>query len=61
MRYLTAVVRDHGNVIIYHNHQCVHSEIRLKSSGIFQKVDRVSAILSVDCNKELFTLNLMNF
>ena len=61
MRYLTAVVRDHGNVIIYHNHQRVHSEIHLKSLGIFQKVDRVSAILSVDCNKELFTLNLMNF
>ena len=37
MRYLTAVVRDHGNVIIYHNHQRVHSEICLKSSGIFSK------------------------
>ena len=38
MRYLTAVVRDHGNVIIYQNHQCVHSEIRLQSSGILQKL-----------------------
>ena len=37
MRYLTAVVRDHGNVIIYQNHQRVHSEIRLQSSGIFSK------------------------
>ena len=61
MRYLTAVVRDHGNVIIYQNHLHVHSEIRLQSSGILQKVDRVSAILRVDCNKQLFTLNLMNF
>ena len=61
MRYLTTVVGDHGNVIIYQNHQRVHSEIRLQSSGILQKVDRVPAILRVDCNKELFTLNLMNF
>ena len=62
MRYLTAVVRDHGNVIIYHNHQRVHSEISFeKFRDFFKKVDRVSAILSVDCNKELFTLNLMNF
>ena len=61
MRYLTAVVRDHGNVIIYQNHLHVHSEIRLQSSGILQKVDRVSAILRVDCNKQLFTLNLINF
>ena len=61
MRYLTAVVRDHGNVIVYQSHQRVHSKIRLQSSGILQKVDRVSAILRIDCNKELFTLNLMNF
>ena len=61
MRYLTAVVRDHGNVIIYQNHQDVHSEFRLQSSGILQKVDRVSAILRVDCNKQLFTLDLINF
>ena len=38
MRYLTVVVRDHGNVIIYQNHQRVHSEIRLQSSGILQKL-----------------------
>ena len=61
MRYLTAVVRDHGNVIIYQNHQRVHSEIRLQSSGILQKVDRVPAILRVDCNKELFTLKFNEF
>ena len=60
MRYLTAVVRDHGYVIIYQNHQRVYSEIRLQSSGI-QKVDRVPAILRVDCNKELFTLKFNEF
>ena len=38
MRYLTAVVRDQGNVIIYQNHQRVHSEICLQSSGILQKL-----------------------
>ena len=42
MRYLTAVVRDHGNVIIYQNHQRVHSEIRFAKFRDSSKVDRVS-------------------
>ena len=61
MRYLTAVIRDHGNVIIYQNHQHVHSENSFAKFRDSSKVDRVSAILRVDCNKELLTLNLMNF